>query len=53
MDEIHAVDALSALAQTSRLQVFRLLVRNGPAGLAAGEIALKLAIPHNLSLIHI
>ncbi len=53
MDEIHAVDALSALAQTSRLQVFRLLVRNGPAGLAAGEIALKLAIPHNTLSTHL
>ena len=47
MDETDAVNALSALAQTSRLQVFRLLVQNSPEGLAAGEIALKLAIPHN------
>ena len=53
MDEINAVNALSALAQTSRLQVFRLLVRNGPAGLAAGEIALKLAIPHNTLSTHL
>jgi len=53
MDETHAVDALSALAQTSRLQVFRLLVRNSPAGLAAGEIALKLAIPHNTLSTHL
>ncbi len=53
MDEIHAVDALSALAQTSRLQVFRLLVRNGPDGLAAGVIAHKLAIPHNTLSTHL
>ena len=53
MDEIHAVNALSALAQTSRLQVFRLLVQNGPTGLAAGEIALKLAIPHNTLSTHL
>ena len=53
MDEIHAVNALSALAQTSRLQVFRLLVRNGPAGLAAGDIAQKLAIPHNTLSTHL
>ena len=53
MDEIHAVNALSALAQTSRLQVFRLLVRNSSAGLAAGEIALKLAIPHNTLSTHL
>ena len=53
MDEIHAVNALSALAQTSRLQVFRLLVRNSPEGLAAGAIALKLAIPHNTLSTHL
>lgn len=34
-----AVLALSALAQTSRLEVFRTLVQAGPAGLAAGRIA--------------
>lgn len=34
-----AVDALSALAQADRLRVFRLLVRVGPEGLPAGEIA--------------
>ena len=53
MDEQHAVNALSALAQTSRLQVFRLLVRNGPAGLAAGDIAQKLAIPHTTLSTHL
>jgi DNA-binding transcriptional ArsR family regulator len=40
-----AVMALSALAQESRLQVFRLLVQVGPDGLPAGEIAEKLKIP--------
>jgi ArsR family transcriptional regulator, arsenate/arsenite/antimonite-responsive transcriptional repressor len=40
-----AVIALTALAQESRLKVFRLLVRAGDAGLAAGEIAAKLDIP--------
>jgi DNA-binding transcriptional ArsR family regulator len=34
-----AVDALSALAHAGRLEIFRLLVRAGPEGLAAGEIA--------------
>jgi ArsR family transcriptional regulator len=34
-----AVTALSALAHSGRLEVFRLLVRAGPEGLAAGEIA--------------
>lgn len=40
-----AATALSALAQESRLMVFRLLVRAGEDGLAAGEIAEELDIP--------
>jgi DNA-binding transcriptional ArsR family regulator len=45
-----AVDALAALAQSTRLAVFRLLVRQGPSGMAAGEIASELALsPATLS----
>jgi len=45
-----AVEALSALAQGSRLAVFRLLVRAGEAGMAAGEIAREIgALPNTLS----
>lgn len=40
-----AVQALAALAQSSRLEVFRLLVQAGPAGRAAGDIAHALDIP--------
>lgn len=40
-----AIDALSALAQETRLNIFRLLVRHAPQGLAAGEIAKKLHLP--------
>lgn len=40
-----AVARLSALAQESRLAVFRLLVRKGPEGLAASEIAGRLGLP--------
>ena len=40
-----AVIALTALAQDSRLRIFRLLVPAGEAGLAAGEIAERLEIP--------
>lgn len=40
-----AVIALTALAQESRLRVFRLLVPAGEAGIAAGEIADQLGIP--------
>jgi DNA-binding transcriptional ArsR family regulator len=39
MESLDAVGALSALAHPSRLEVFKLLVRAGPEGLAAGEIA--------------
>ncbi len=42
-----AIKRLSALAQESRLNVFRLLVKAGPNGMAAGEIARKLDIPSN------
>ena len=41
MDISAAVHVLSALAHDGRLAVFRLLVKAGPEGLAAGEIARK------------
>ncbi|MEA1651525.1 metalloregulator ArsR/SmtB family transcription factor [Nitrospirillum sp. BR 11164] len=47
MESIPAVKRLSALAQESRLAVFRLLVKAGPDGLAAGDIARALDIPPN------
>jgi ArsR family transcriptional regulator, arsenate/arsenite/antimonite-responsive transcriptional repressor len=40
-----AVGALSALAQEMRLEIFRLLVRKGAAGMAAGELSDHFAIP--------
>ncbi len=44
------IAALAALAQESRLSVFRLLVTTGPAGMAASKIAEQLAIvPSSLS----
>jgi DNA-binding transcriptional ArsR family regulator len=39
MESSSAVAALAALAHPARLEVFRLLVRAGPEGVAAGEIA--------------
>ena len=39
METQTAVNALSALAHTGRLEVFRLLVKAGPDGMAAGDIA--------------
>lgn len=47
MESTAAVNALSALAQESRLAVFRLLVRAGPEGVAAGEIARRLDLAAN------
>jgi DNA-binding transcriptional ArsR family regulator len=45
-----AVEALSALAHASRLAVFRLLVRAGAEGMAAGDIAREVgALPNTLS----
>lgn len=47
---IKAVEALSALAHEGRLSIFRLLVRTGRSGMAAGEIARKLdMLPNTLS----
>jgi len=45
MNTSKAVDALAALAQETRLDVFRLLVRYAPLGLPAGEIARHLQLP--------
>ena len=42
-----AIEALSALAHPGRLAVFRLLVRAGPEGIAAGEVARLLDTPAN------
>jgi len=44
MQTKHAIAALGALAQESRLAIFRLLVERGPEGLAAGAIGEKLRI---------
>ena len=50
METKQAITALSALAQQSRLAVYRLLVETGPEGLAATRIAEKLDIaPSSLS----
>ncbi len=47
MDISNAVGSLGALAQESRLKVFRMLVRAGKDGMAAGDIARTLAVPPN------
>ena len=50
MDQKRVIAALGALAQETRLELFRLLVTAGPAGLPAGVIAQKLGVlPSSLS----
>jgi DNA-binding transcriptional ArsR family regulator len=53
MESNQAIAALSALAQSSRLDAFRLLVQNEPAGLPAGEIAKSLGAPQNTVSTHL
>jgi len=48
-----AVEALSVLANKSRLEVFRLLVPEGPSGLPAGQIGTHLGIPANALSFHL
>jgi len=53
MDTSQAIDAFAALAQPTRLEVFRLLVENEPQGLAAGDIARRVDVPHNTMSSHL
>jgi DNA-binding transcriptional ArsR family regulator len=53
VDTKTAVRSLAALAQDSRLEVFRLLVQSGPEGLAAGDIAERLGIPASTLSFHV
>src|ERR1041384_4805785 len=52
MEKSDAIAALAALAQDNRLDVFRLLVRAGPDGLAAGAVADKLSLAPNTLSFH-
>ena len=45
MEKSDAVDALAALAQDTRLDIFRTLVEYQPAGLPAGKIGQMLELP--------
>jgi len=48
-----AISALGALAQGTRLDTFRVLVRHEPDGLAAGDIARQLNVPQNTMSAHL
>lgn len=49
----HALAALAALGQPTRLEIFRLLVSHEPKGLAAGAIAEEIGCPQNTVSSHL
>src|SRR3954463_6654353 len=49
----HALAALAALGQPTRLEIFRLLMRREPHGLPAGVIAETIGCPHNTLSTHL
>jgi ArsR family transcriptional regulator len=53
METQEVVLALAALAQATRLEAFRILVRHEPDGLAAGELARLLEVPQNTLSAHL
>lgn len=53
MESEQAILAFAALAQATRLDVFRLLMEHEPDGLPAGEIARLMAVPHNTMSTHL
>ncbi len=52
MEKSDAIAALNALAQDNRLDVFRLLVQAGPAGMPAGKVAEALGLAPNTLTFH-
>jgi DNA-binding transcriptional ArsR family regulator len=53
LTEAHAISALAALAQPTRLAIFRLLVKHEPVGITAGVIADTIGAPHNTLSTHL
>jgi len=53
MEKFDAITALAALAQESRLDIFRLLIQTGADGLPAGQIAERLGLPANTLSFHL
>lgn len=53
LSEPHAISALAALAQPTRLAIFRLLVKHEPVGITAGVIAETVGAPHNTLSTHL
>jgi ArsR family transcriptional regulator, arsenate/arsenite/antimonite-responsive transcriptional repressor len=53
LEAVSAVGLLSALAHEARLQAFRLLVRAGPDGLSAGQLAVGLGLGATATSFHL
>ena len=53
LSEAHAISALAALAQPTRLAIFRLLMKHEPIGITAGVIADTIGAPHNTLSTHL
>ena len=53
MKNEEAITALAALAQATRLDTFRLLVKHEPEGIPAGELARSLDVPQNTLSAHL
>src|SRR5581483_10166949 len=53
MDTTTALKALAALSHENRLAIFRLLVEQGAAGIAAGQIAERLGLPAATTSFHL
>jgi len=53
MESTDAIDALAALAQTTRLDAYRLLIEHEPHGLPAGHVARLLDVPPNTMSTHL
>jgi ArsR family transcriptional regulator len=53
MEKMEALAALAALSQETRLDIFRLLVQTGPAGLPAGHIGDRLGLPSATLAFHL
>jgi ArsR family transcriptional regulator, arsenate/arsenite/antimonite-responsive transcriptional repressor len=53
LSEPYAISALAALAQPTRLAIFRLLVKHEPIGITAGVIAETVGAPHNTLSSHL
>ena len=53
IDDSGAIRLMAALAQPTRLAVFRLLMQAGETGLAAGAIAARLAVPASTLSAHL